>query len=131
MKRREFITPLRGAASKTNATKQKEEAPNKDTPETPPDSPPIDFWDDAVKRLIRGAKKRGYVTHDQINALLSSEQVKHEQIENILAKLNEMGIELPAKVFHRTPAPAADRPKSTRQVRVPSARELATPERAK
>jgi len=48
-----------------------------------------------------------------------------------LDKLNEMGIELPAKVFHRTPAPAADRPKSTRQVRVPSARELATPERAK
>ena len=49
-----------------------------------------------------------------------------------LDKLNEMGIELPAKVFHRTPAPAADaRPKSTRQVRVPSARELAAAERAK
>ncbi|MBV8985477.1 MAG: CpaF family protein [Acidimicrobiia bacterium] len=47
-------------------------------------------------------------------------------------KLNEMGIELPAKVFHRTPAPAVDgRPKSTRQVRVPSARELANAERAK
>jgi pilus assembly protein CpaF len=47
-------------------------------------------------------------------------------------KLNEMGIELPAKVFHRTPAPAVDgRPKSSRQVRVPSARELANAERAK
>jgi pilus assembly protein CpaF len=47
-------------------------------------------------------------------------------------KLNEMGIELPAKVFHRTPAPAVDgRPKSNRQVRVPSARELASAERAK
>src|SRR5438477_12306209 len=47
-------------------------------------------------------------------------------------KLNELGIELPAKVFHRTPGPAADaRPKSTRQVRVPSARELAAAERAK
>jgi pilus assembly protein CpaF len=47
-------------------------------------------------------------------------------------KLNEMGIELPAKVFHRTPAPVAEaRPKSTRQVRVPSARELASAERAK
>ena len=47
-------------------------------------------------------------------------------------KLNEHGIELPAKVFHRTAAPvAAERPRSTRQVRVPSARELATPERAK
>jgi pilus assembly protein CpaF len=48
-------------------------------------------------------------------------------------KLNEIGIELPAKVFHRPAAPAVDghRPKSTRQVRVPSARELATAERAK
>jgi hypothetical protein len=48
-------------------------------------------------------------------------------------KLNEHGIELPAKVFHRPATPAVDgnRPKSTRQVRVPSARELATAERAK
>jgi hypothetical protein len=88
MKRREFITPLGGAASKTNATKQKEELPNKDDPGTPP----IDFWDDAVKRLIRGAKKRGYVTHDQINALLPSQEVKSEQIEDILAMFSEMGV---------------------------------------
>jgi RNA polymerase primary sigma factor len=92
MKRREFITPLGGAASKANATKQKEEVPNKDGPETPPDSPPIDFWDDAVKKLIRGAKKRGYVTHDQINALLPSEEVKSEQIEDILAMFSEKGL---------------------------------------
>ena len=42
--------------------------------------------------MIRNAKKRGYVTHDQINALLSSEEVKSEQIEEILAKLSEMGV---------------------------------------
>jgi RNA polymerase primary sigma factor len=92
MKRREFITPLGGAASKTNATKQKEEVPNKDGPETPPDSPPIDLWDDAVKKLIRSAKKRGHVTHDQINALLPSEGVKSDQIEDILAMFSEMGV---------------------------------------
>jgi RNA polymerase primary sigma factor len=91
MKRREFITPPGSAASKTNATKQKEEVPNKDGPEKP-DSPPIDLWDDAIKRLIRGAKKRGYVTHDQINALLPSEEVKSEQIEDILTMLSEMGV---------------------------------------
>jgi RNA polymerase primary sigma factor len=88
MKRHEFITPLEGAASKTNATKQKEEVPNKDGPETPP----IDLWDDAVKKLIRGATKRGYVTHDEINALLPSEEVKSEQIEDVLAMLSEMGV---------------------------------------
>src|SRR5438105_947429 len=50
----------------------------------------------------------------------------------LVDKLNELGIEIPAKVFHRTPAPVTDaRPKSTRQVRVPNARELATAERAK
>src|SRR5258707_1140797 len=92
MKRREFITPLESAASKTNATKQKEEVPKKDGPETPPDSPPIDLWDDAVKKLIRGAKKRGYVTHDQINALLPSEDVRSEQIEDILVMFSELGV---------------------------------------
>src|SRR5216684_1834929 len=94
MKRREFITPLGSAASKTNATKQKEEVLKKDGPETPPDSPPIDLWDDAVKKLIRGAKKRGYVTHDQINALVPSEEVKSEQIEDILVMFSEMGVNI-------------------------------------
>jgi RNA polymerase primary sigma factor len=42
--------------------------------------------------LIGSAKKRGYVTHDQINTLLSSEEVKSEKIEEILAKLSEMGV---------------------------------------
>src|SRR6266446_2697981 len=92
MKRREFITPLGSAASKTIATKKKEEVPKKDGPETPPDSPPIDLWDDAVKKLIRGAKKRGYVTHDQINALLPSEDVRSEQIEDILVMFSELGV---------------------------------------
>jgi RNA polymerase primary sigma factor len=79
-------------ASKTNATPRKEEVPNKEGPETPPDSPLLDLSNAAVKKLIRGAKKRGYVTHDQINALLSSEEVKSEQIEDVLAMLSEMGV---------------------------------------
>jgi hypothetical protein len=90
MKWREFITPLWSSASKTNATKQNEEI--KDGLETPRDSPPIDRWDDAIKKLIRGAKKRGYVTYDQINVLLPSEEVKSEQIEDILAMFCEMGV---------------------------------------
>src|SRR5258708_21689541 len=92
MKRREFITPLESAASKTNATKQKEEVPKKAGPGTPRGRPPIDLWDDGVKKLIRGAKKRGYVTHDQINALLPSEDVRSEQIEDILVMFSELGV---------------------------------------
>ena len=78
-------------ASKTKAPPQKEEMLEKD-PEIPPDSPLPDLSDAAVKKLIHSAKKRGYVTHDQINALLSSEEVKSEQIEDILAKFSEMGV---------------------------------------
>src|ERR1700751_1080286 len=59
-----------------------------------PETPLLDRSDAAVKELIRSAKKRGYVTHDQINALLSSDEVKSEQIEDILAKLSEMGVSL-------------------------------------
>ena len=58
----------------------------------PPDRPLLDLSDAAVKELIRSAKKHGYVTHDQINALLSSEEVNSEQIEDILAKFSEMGV---------------------------------------
>ncbi len=79
-------------AIKTNATPQKQEVPKTEGPETPPDSPLLDLSDAAVKKLIRSAKKRGYITHDQINALLSLEEVKSEQIEDILATFSEMGV---------------------------------------
>ena len=42
--------------------------------------------------MVRSAKKRGYITHDQINTLLSSEEIKSEQIEDILAKFSDMGV---------------------------------------
>src|ERR1039458_2226441 len=79
-------------ASKITVTPQKEETLEKEGPETPPDRPLLDLADASVKELIRSAKKRGYVTHDQINALLSSEEVKSEQIEDILAMFSEMGV---------------------------------------
>ena len=75
-------------ASKITVTPQKEEMPEEDVPETPL----LDLSDAAVEELTRSARKRGYITHDQINALLASEEVKSEQIEDILAKFSEMGI---------------------------------------
>jgi len=85
-------------ASKTKTVaKEKEEAkpetPEKDAPETPDTPLPLlDLSDAAVKKLIRGAKKRGYVTVDQINAVLPSEEVNSEQIEDVLAMFSEMGV---------------------------------------
>ena len=71
---------------------QREKKPGAEGSETPPDRPLLDLSDAAVKALIRGAKKLGYVTHDQINALLASDEANSEQIENILAKFSEIGI---------------------------------------
>src|SRR5262245_28582994 len=41
--------------------------------------------------MIKLAKKRGYVTHDPLNAVLPSEEVSSDQIEDVYAMLNEMG----------------------------------------
>ena len=83
-------------ATKTKAAQKekKEEAPEKETPEATTDAPLplLDLTDAAVKKMIKLAKKRGYVTYEQINAVLPSEEVTSEQIEDILAMLNEMGI---------------------------------------
>ena len=56
------------------------------------DSPLLDLTDAAVKRFIKQGKARGYVTHDELNKVLPSEEVSSEQIEDILAMLSEMGI---------------------------------------
>jgi RNA polymerase primary sigma factor len=77
-------------ASKTKMARQKEKVPEKEGPETPPDSPLLDLSDVAVKKLIRTAKKRGFVTFDQINSL--SKEVNSEQIEDVLAMFSEMGV---------------------------------------
>src|SRR5881392_3771415 len=83
-------------ASKTKAAqkeKEKDEAPEKETPEAPDTPLPLlDLSDAAVKKLVRTAKKRGYVTVDQINAVLPSEEVNSEQIEDVLAMFSEMGV---------------------------------------
>src|SRR5438874_7783125 len=79
-------------ASSPKVTPQKDKVPEKGGSETPPDSPLLDLSDAAVKKLIRSAKKRGYLTHDQINSVLPSEEVNSEQIEDVLAIFREMGV---------------------------------------
>src|ERR1700745_1971090 len=73
--------------------KEKEEPPEKEASETPDTPLPLlDLSDAAVKKLIRTAKKRGYVTHAQIHSVLTSEEVSCEQIEDVLAMFSEMGV---------------------------------------
>jgi RNA polymerase primary sigma factor len=56
------------------------------------DSPLLDLSDAAVKKLIKVAKKRGYVTYEELNAVMPSEEVTSEQIEDIMAMFSDMGI---------------------------------------
>eukprot|EP01037_Dinobryon_pediforme_P012632 gene12632-12724_t len=73
----------------TKAT-EKDETAELETPSA--DSPLLDLSDAAVKRMIKLAKKRGFVTHEELNAVLPSEEVSSDQIEDIYSMLNEMGI---------------------------------------
>ncbi|MCP4781606.1 MAG: RNA polymerase sigma factor RpoD [Hyphomicrobium sp.] len=56
------------------------------------DSPLLDLTDQAVKRFLKTAKARGYVTYDELNSVLPSEEVSSEQIEDTMAMLSDMGI---------------------------------------
>ena len=90
-------TAVTKASAGKAATKAKPagaaETPEKDGAEAPAtDSPLLDLSDAAVRKMIKLAKKRGYVTHEQINAVLPSEEVTSDRIEDIFAMLNEMGI---------------------------------------
>ena len=77
------------------ATKEQEKTKPEASQESA-DGPLLDLSDAAVKKMIRLAKKRGYVTHDELNAVLPSEEVSSDQIEDIYAMLNEMGINVVA-----------------------------------
>jgi RNA polymerase primary sigma factor len=58
------------------------------------DQPLLDLSDSAVKQMIKTAKKRGYVTTDTLNQLLSSDDVTSEGIEDVMTTLSDMGINI-------------------------------------
>ncbi|MBD9373217.1 RNA polymerase sigma factor RpoD [Rhizobium sp. ARZ01] len=74
------------------ATKVKENEEAETEREGAPDGPLLDLSDDAVKKMIKAAKKRGYVTMDELNSVMPSEEVTSEQIEDTMSMLSEMGI---------------------------------------
>src|SRR6201995_5532859 len=56
------------------------------------DTPLLDLSDAAVKRMLKVAKKRGWVTQEELNAVLPSEEISSDQIEDMNSMLSEMGI---------------------------------------
>ena len=74
------------------ATKTKKEAAEKEKATEQQDGPVLDLSDAAVKKMIKAAKKRGYVTVEALNAVMPSDEVSSEQIEDTMAMLSDMGI---------------------------------------
>ncbi|MPZ08752.1 MAG: RNA polymerase sigma factor RpoD [Kiloniellaceae bacterium] len=74
------------------ATKASENAEATESRDETPDGPLMDSMSVAVKKMIAKAKERGYVTYDELNAVLPPDQMSSEQIEDIMSLLSEMGI---------------------------------------
>src|SRR4029450_1001415 len=88
-----MATKARAAAQVKEVAKAEKpgEAPEKEG-DVAPSGPLLDLSDAAVKKMIKQAKKRGFVTFDQLNEVLPSESTSPEQIEDGMAMLSAMGI---------------------------------------
>ncbi|CAM3208848.1 RNA polymerase, sigma 70 subunit, RpoD [Paracoccus aminovorans] len=61
-------------------------------PDTKDDDHSLDMSQAAVKRMIAEGRERGFITYDQLNAVLPPEQVSSDQIEDVMSMLSEMDI---------------------------------------
>ena len=80
-------------------------------PETPeaqegPDAPLLDTLGAELKKLVQKGKERGYVTYDELNAALPPDEVSSEQIEDTMAMLSEVGVNV-VEAEEQEEAPAA------------------------
>ena len=74
------------------ATKDTSTAEAEEPREEIADNPLLDSLGAAVKKMVARGKERGHVTYDELNAALPPDQVSSEQIEDTMAMLSEMGI---------------------------------------
>src|SRR5579864_59833 len=58
------------------------------------EAPLLNTVEAAIKKMVAKGKERGYVTYDEVNAALPTEQVSSEQIEDTLSMLSELGVNI-------------------------------------
>ena len=85
-----------------------------------PEGPLVDLEAAALKKLIARGKERGYVTYDELNAALPQDQVSSERIEDVMAQMNELGVNIveneeaalvvPARFLGQPPSPSVYSP---------------------
>ncbi|MBU2606493.1 MAG: RNA polymerase sigma factor RpoD [Alphaproteobacteria bacterium] len=52
----------------------------------------VDFNATDVKKILKKAQKRGFITHDEVNAMLPADEITSDQIEDVMSQISEMGI---------------------------------------
>ncbi|HEY4635181.1 MAG TPA: RNA polymerase sigma factor region1.1 domain-containing protein, partial [Rhodospirillales bacterium] len=82
--RKKSTTRMASKATATAETTQPQTESN--------DSPLLDTLNAEIKKMIAKGKERGYVTYDELNAALPTDQVSSEQIEDTMSMLSEAGV---------------------------------------
>ncbi|WP_084862664.1 RNA polymerase sigma factor RpoD [Salibaculum halophilum] len=85
----------------------------------------IDMSQTAVKKMIAEAKDRGYITYDQLNAVLPPDQVSSDQIEDVMSMLNEMGIQVTEEEESEEVAEGEDEKSTSTEVATVGGRDVA------
>jgi RNA polymerase primary sigma factor len=95
-------------ATKKQQTKVAETPNDEAQDETTPEGPVIDSLGATIKKMLAKGKERGYVTYDELNSALPPEQFSSEQIEDVMANLSEMGINVVENEEGEDPAAAGE-----------------------
>jgi RNA polymerase primary sigma factor len=77
------------------------------TAERDTESSLLDVQSAAVKRLMAKGKERGYITLDEMNAILPPDQMSADQIEDVMSAFSEMGIQVVENEDNEDGDPAA------------------------
>jgi RNA polymerase primary sigma factor len=114
------VTPIgrkaETSADENMATKEKQAEAEETTEEAAgPEAPVLDSLGASIKKMLARGKERGYITYDELNTALPSSQFSSEQIEDVLASLNEMGINVvdASEEGEETPAAAEEKTEAT------------------
>jgi RNA polymerase primary sigma factor len=74
------------------ASKVASVADTAETREEAAEAPLLDQIAVAIKKMVARGKERGYLTYDEVNTALPTDQLSPDQIEDTMAMLSELGI---------------------------------------
>ena len=79
-----------------------------ETEQTEASGPMLDMSQADVKKMIAKAKAKGYITYDELNRVLPSDQFSSKQIDDVMSLLSEMGVNVVEDEGEGEEGPAAE-----------------------